>query len=226
MTTLAQQALCELNIQVVPAGTSSTTTVEVADYQPNPVMNFDVHLNGKEFVSGSRGRRSLANNAGFSFNRGGPNFSILGPRALRANNVLHTRLTAEHEFDIARGMTDTPGASVPDAELRVWANDFSRYFHQYLALRFDQRPTWELPAIYYQAASAEARSAALQTFVQYFQNPPTGVDAERFRSSFRQWMRRRSSITMPSINGIPESLRGQTVESQLMIDLAAALPAP
>jgi hypothetical protein len=229
MTTLAQQALCELNIRVVPAGTSSTTTVEAADYQPVPVMNFDVHLNDKVYVTGTgsqRRSRSLLSNAGFSFHRGGSSsFSMLGPRSLDPGLMLTTRQTAEHERDIAQGLTDSPSATDADEEVRVWTNDFRRYFHQYLSIR-ENRPGFQNLAIYYEAASPAARSASIRMLVDYFQNPPSGANADEVRSGIRNWMRLRTTIQIPArLNGIPDALLGQRIPSQLVIDLRAALPA-
>ncbi len=230
MTTLAQQALCDLNIRVVQAGASNPTEVVAADYQPTPAVNFDERLNDKVYVTGSgasRRSRSLADNAGFSFNRGGPpNYSILGPKTLEAGRMFDVRITAEHEFDIAQGMTDTPGASSADAEVRVWSNDFRRYFPQSLDIPLSEgRPGFVNLAVYYEAASTAARTAAVQTLVELYQNPPAGVDQARLRRGMRNWMRLRTTIQMPArMNGIPDSMLGQRVPSQLVIDLTAALP--
>jgi len=230
MTTLVQQALAELNLTVVTAGTSSTSEVVAADYQPTPTINFDVHLNDKVYVGRTESgetRRSLADNAGFSFNRGRrpPNYSILGPKVLENGRVFDVRFFAEHELDVAQGMTDAPRADDADAEVRVWTNDFRRYFYQSLDYATD-RPSFTNLAVYYEAANPPARTAAVQALVDLYQNPPAGVDADRLRSGFRNWMRMRTRIRMPRrMNGIPESMLGQEVDSRLVIDLTAQLPA-
>lgn len=184
MTTLAQQALCELNIQVVQAGTSSTTTVEVADYQPNPVMNFDVHLNSKPARAGGR---SLRENAGYSFQTGGALYSALGPLALNPATPLTTRQFAEHELGIAEGLGR--GETGVNSELRVWVTDFRRYFHQYLTLPIDERPSWSQISQYYDRAT-DGKAEAIESMVDYYNNPPAGIDRATLQTEFAYWMRR------------------------------------
>lgn len=196
MTTLAQQALCELNLTVAQAGTSSTTTVEPADYQPNPTINFDVYLNGK---SARAGGRSLTDNAGYTFQRGSTRYSAIGPIALNPNTPLTTRQFAQHELGIGEELAR--GESGPNSELRVWVADFRRYFHQYLSLPIEQRPAWTQIAQYYDRAT-EGKEAAIQNMADYYNNPPAGADRTTLQTEFAYWMRRQRSRRSPFLTDL------------------------
>jgi hypothetical protein len=188
MTGLVRQALCALNMSVAEAGSSSRSTVAMEDYQPHPAINFDVHLNSK---SAREGGRSLSTNVGYSFThtRGttSTTYSVLGPLSLDPNTPLKTRLYAEHEMDIAR-----VGQSVSDnnAELRVWTSDFIRYFHQYLALPIQQRPSWSTLGTYYDRADASEKRDSISRIAEYYRHPPATVNAEELQRAFSQWMHR------------------------------------
>ncbi|HKE77239.1 MAG TPA: DUF4157 domain-containing protein [Acidimicrobiales bacterium] len=204
MAALAQQALCELGITVQAAGTSHGDAVHPDDYAQIPVINFDAALNGKKRWPRTRDEvpRPVGDNVGYNFRAGDRRFAIIGPNSLNPNTWLTTRQYAQHELQLVA----REGGSNDDQELRQWTEDFRGYFHQYMLLPLPQRPTWTPLATYYQKAGADLRRATVARLVDYYDNPPAGVDADKLRRQIHNWARR--------------------VESTLATDLSRALPAP
>ena len=75
-----------------------------------------------------------------------------------------------------------------------------------MLLPLPQRPTWSPLAGYYDQADADPRRVTVRRLVDYYNNPPAGVDADRLHRQIHSWARR--------------------VSSTLGTDLSRALPAP
>jgi hypothetical protein len=146
---LVQQALCPLaTTEVKLAGTKHPDAVDPEDYDPYPVINFDVGLNGKQSWprEGTRCKgaspptegcntKPLGNNYGYNFRDGSALYVVLGPAALSADTPAYTQRNAEHEIFLATQYTATEAkrGKAPkfpdDAELDAWTRDFVGYFH-------------------------------------------------------------------------------------------------
>ena len=205
MTALAQQAVCELGIAVQAACTSHSDAVHPDDYAQIPVLNFDAALNGKNRWSRSPGAtpRPVGDNVGYNFRAGDRRYAIIGPSSLNPNTWLTTRQYAQHELQLVT----REGGSNSDLELQQWTQDFRLYIlHQYMLLPLPQRPTWSPLAGYYDQADADPRQVTVRRLVDYYNNPPAGVDADQLHRQIHNWTRR--------------------VSSTLGTDLSRALPAP
>jgi Domain of unknown function (DUF4157) len=204
MAGLARQAVCELGITVRAAGTSHADAVHPDDYAEIPVVNFDAGLNRKTRWPRTRGEtpRAVGDNVGYNFRAGDRRFAIIGPNSLNPNTWLTTRQYAQHELQLVA----REGGSNDDQELRQWTEDFRGYFHQYMLLPLPQRPTWSPLASYYQGAGADLRRETVARLVDYYDNPPAGVDADKLRRQIHNWTHR--------------------VTSTLGTDLSRALPPP
>jgi hypothetical protein len=202
MTRLAQQAVCEMGISVQAAGTSRTDAVDPSDYAPIPVLNFDAGLNNKKRWRTSRTQdpAAVGDNPGYNFRAGDRRFAIIGPNALNPNTWLTTRQYAQHELALVVA-EQPPGRTSADLELLAWTEDFRGYFHQYLALRLPQRPTWRPMIGYYDQAGPDVRQQSLRRLVEYYNNPPVAAEeADRVRRQLRSWMRRVSGTLITDLN--------------------------
>ncbi len=208
MMILVQQALQGTGIQVHVAGDSSPTQIHPDDYQPAPVLNFDVNLNSKR--SWAAPSRILSQNVGYCFHYGSTSYAIIGPDALSPSSPVFTQMYTEHEFYHAQhhSGTDTSDA---DMELETWVHDFRNYFH----LLYPYRPQWAPLVDYYEDATPTARRRALDQLVGYYNNAPsppiTIADAQRVRDAFADWLRRRlqdpAHGTMQLIQDLERRLR-------------------
>ncbi len=146
---LVRQALCPLpNTEVKLAGTKHPDAVDPEDYDPYPVINFDVGLNGKQSWPSEGVRckgatppaegcntKLLDTNYGYNFRAGSTLYILLGPTALSADTPAYTQRNAEHEIFLATKYTATEAkrGEAPkfrdDAELDAWTRDFVGYFH-------------------------------------------------------------------------------------------------
>lgn len=146
---LVRQALCPLaTADVKLAGTKHPAAVDPEDYDPYPIINFDVGLNGKQSWPSEGVRckgasppaegcntKLLGTNYGYNFRDGSTLYVVLGPTALSADTPAYTQRNAEHEIFLATKYTATEnkrgkGPKFPDdAELDAWTRDFVGYFH-------------------------------------------------------------------------------------------------
>ncbi len=200
MARLVAQALCQLNLQVHTAGSSKPDAVDPADYQQVPTINFDVRLNGKTRWKSSE---RLTTNAGYNFTHNQNSYVILGPNALNEVTLLTTQQFAQHElFMVSTAPLRPSGESKTDIELATWTHDFRNYFHRYLPLSI--RPRWERLIDYYQRRETtdQARQTAITALVDYYRNPPPGIDTKEFQQKFAQWMRRESGRLIDDLDAV------------------------
>ena len=200
MARLVAQALCQLNLQVHTAGSSKPDAVDPADYQQVPTINFDVRLNDKTRWKSSE---RLTTNAGYNFTHNQNSYVILGPNALNEVTLLTTQQFAQHElFMVSTAPLRPSGESKTDVELATWTHDFRNYFHRYLPLSI--RPRWERLIDYYQRRETtdQARQTAITALVDYYRNPPPGIDTKEFRQKFAQWMRRESGRLIDDLDAV------------------------
>jgi Domain of unknown function (DUF4157) len=237
---LVQQALCPLGVDVRLAGSKHSGEVDPEDYQPLPVVNFDVGLNGKQSwpAAGEACKRTpppkrgcetrlLERNYGYNFRSGSTVYVVLGPYAISNGTPAFTQRAAEHELTLARTLTaGRTAGSRNDPELDTWVQDFRKYFH-FLGFKEGTRYSgagWEpLLDIYYEGdnTSDEARRRAVDQLVDYFQNAPRTdaaagspghpTDPDAVRELFRLWMKK---------------MERQRASRQLIQDLKARIPAP
>lgn len=199
MTALAQQALSPLQLRVRAAGTTHPDVVDPADYEPAPMVNFDVALHHKKSWRTREGKQDkqyqLDENAGYHFTTGDKSYVVIGPKALAKRNPAETRMFAEHE--LYHG-TQPKGLSDADAELDAWTRDFVRYFTQ-LGRKgsapgsFRRAPynvdviyfgsAWDRLVGYYERAGEKARAKALSQLVAYYQRG--GADVQEL---FALWL--------------------------------------
>ena len=206
MVALVRQALPSRTVR--EAGTSTTATVDPADYSAVPAINFDVRLNSK---TKWRSTAVASDNVGYTFSvtSGGTRlaYSILGPMVLDANKgQIGVQMYADHELFHA-GHPTPSGVSHDDDEVQAWTDTFVHYFlPTYL-----QRESW-LPLInYYERANAAPRTASLNAIVSFANALSTAPATPRSdRAKFVVWLQRRL--------GDPA-----TVSKHLMIDLSARL---
>jgi hypothetical protein len=207
MATLVQRALCGTGRRIAIAGNSHTDRVDQDDYEKIPVINFDINLNEKK---GSDGRKSLAGNFGYSFDKGADKYAVLGPKVLDAASPVHVKMRMEHEIYHTEHHLDVAQTqqSDEDEELETYTADFLRYFHQLIAFRAQWAPLID----FYDRASASARARSLDRLAAYHDNPPV-QDAEkaRIRAAFERWLRRRLDSS-------------EHRNSRLIQDLAARIP--
>jgi hypothetical protein len=193
LLSLVQRALTGTGIQVGAAGNSSPTRVHPNDYQAVPALNFDVRLNDKRSWPATQGgpTRPLTQNYGYSFERSGTVYAILGPLALNLDSPLFTRMYAEHELYHTQhhlGPTAGTPASRDDEELETWTRDFRNYFHQLHRFRMQ----WAPLIGYYEGATQAARQRALGQLVSYYNTPPVpAAEVAAVQRAFAQWLRRR-----------------------------------
>lgn len=200
MSALVTEALCPLGLAVHTAGTAHTDTEHPDDYRPQPVVNFDVRLNSKtRWANSTRGGQALTRNVGHNFTVGARAYVVLGPLALDADTPLQARQYAQHELYMVTH-SFAAGASRDDQELETWTEDFRGYFHQYLELPLPSRPNWSTLAAYYDNAGATAQQRARERLVDYYRNPPAGVERERFQRAFASWMRRNPSALVSALD--------------------------
>jgi hypothetical protein len=228
MVNLVRQALSGTGIQVAegPApveGTSSLGEVNPNDYQEAPVLNFDVDLNRRTGISGTRGSTNLSGNVGYFFTRGSRAYAIIGPRAIREESPDYIRMYAEHELYHTQHHVGT-GESFADQELETWTHDFRNNFH----LLYRYRMQWAPLISYYQRASGDARGRTLDALVDYYNNPPVPATSEQgsretfaqqVKRAFARWLRRRlrepGSASMQLIQDLESRLHlGSSPSSQ------------
>lgn len=207
LVALAQRALCGTGFRLRVAGNSHPAQVHPDDYDPAPVVNFDVNMHAKTAWNSTR---SLGRQAGYSFNRGSDKYAILGPQALKSGSPLFTRMYAEHElFHTERHLTRegiAANRSDADEELETWTHSFRDYFHQ-LTRTGTQ---WEPLIQYYEQATEPARRTALTQLVDYYNNPPV-PPAQRIevQAAFGRWLRRRLASSEHATKALVVALEGQ-----------------
>jgi hypothetical protein len=195
---LVQEALTGYTVNVVAASPSSGP-ISPDQYQPAPVINFDVNLENKEYWPGAGRKGKLGPRTGYFFSTQGKGYAIIGPGALEASTPAFTRMYADHElFHAVHHMSgDT---SFNDQELAAWTNAFTSYFHEV----YTARKAWGPLIDYYEGASTAARKQALDALVAYYNKQP-----DEIRKAMLNWLERRKQ---------------DMADKQLVKDLVARLP--
>jgi hypothetical protein len=203
LVALAQEALTGYTVHVV-ADRPATGPVKAAQYAAAPAINFDVHLEEKEFHAGAGRSGRLGSRAGYYFSDAGRAYAIIGPSALEPATPALTRMHADHELFHASHHVGSR-ATWDDTELEAWVDAFVRYFH----LVHTARKSWMPMIDYYEGATAAARTAALRKLTEYFAAQPADVQRAMLR-----WLARRA---------------GDAADKKLVQDLTARIaraPAP
>jgi len=218
MAGLIETAIASTKKKVVAAKTSSGGNIDPKDYQPLPVINFDINLNNKNSkpLTAGGSTRSLSTNYGYSFTDGGQSYVVLGPNALKEDSPVFTMMYYEHEMyhtthhlvtAPAKSGTKTVGKANDGEELETYTQDFLNYFHQ--LHRFG--PRWDTLIHYYEKSSATERTTALTLLKAYYENPPvSAADAAAAKKAFEAWVRRRLKDST-------------TASKQLIVDLSNEL---
>lgn len=219
MAALVETAIASTKKKVIAAKTSSGGNVDPKNYQPLPVINFDINLNSKNSkpLTAGGSTRSLSINYGYSFTDGGKSYVVLGPNALKEDSPVFTMMYYEHEMyhTTHHHLVTAPAKSGAKAaaktndedELETWTQDFLNYFHQ--LRRFG--PQWAPLIDYYEKSSATERATALTLLKAYYANPPvSAADTAAVKKAFEAWVRRRLKDSA-------------TASKQLIVDLSNAL---
>ncbi len=221
------------SITVSVAGTSDTEVANPTDYQPFPVVNFDINLNNKRAWSNkpkniqNKSTRSLDPNFGYSFRGRGPTrYLVLGPKALDPKSPDFTRRAYEHELYLhEHGYLQGATSAVIDAnqELDTWIHDFINYFHLLQPLG----ASWTMPIAYYEDAESDPRRAALNQLIDYYKDPRAKNplipqdQGEQVKDHFAIWFSKRLYD-----RSTPLANKGNTTavkDMQLVQDLNTAL---
>lgn len=218
MAALIETAIASTKKKVVAAKTSPGGNVDPKDYQPLPVINFDINLNSKNSkpLTAGGSTRSLSINYGYSFTDGGKSYVVLGPNALKEDSPVFTMMYYEHEMyhtthhlvtAPAKSGTKAPSKTSDEEELETWTQDFLNYFHQLRSFG----PQWAPLIDYYEKSSATERTTALTLLTGYYANPPvSAADAAAVKKAFEAWVRRRLKDSA-------------TASKKLIVDLSKAL---
>ena len=177
---LVQEALAGYTLFVVPAS-SSSGPVNPKDYRPVPAINFDLHLENKEYWPGAGRKGKLGPRAGYFFSAAGKAYAIIGPGAIEASTPALTKMHADHELFHATHHVDSD-KSFNDRELEAWTNAFIHYFHQV----YKARGQWKPLIDYYEGATKSARKTALTALVSYY-----GQQSEEVQKAMLVWLKRR-----------------------------------
>lgn len=210
MRALVQRALGQQADVRTPSKESKTIKAE--DYSPMPVINFDVNLNSKK---GAGTSTNVAVDRGYFFQHGSKAYIILGPTALDAASPLITKMVKEHEeYHVQHHMVDKDAASSSkssEQELETWTVDFTHYFHQFVHIPYEQRPTWFPLMKYYEESDQGPRKAALDKLAAYYAAIPVeAAELPKYQKAVINWIHRSLK-------------RSDLSQKQLLIDLEQKL---
>jgi hypothetical protein len=200
MLALVREALTSSGLEVRPVGTTSLITIEPEDYQPVPIINFDMNLGEKRRNEGTA----------FFFDYEGEPYVILGPGSLHTRGPVTTRAAVEHELFHARFHLGDP-RPLADRELEVWTHVFTTMFHE----MYPHKMLWSPLVSFYEDASRVEQQLSLDKLVDYFNNPPDPPVAPQCapetRSEFMAWLERRindeDTSSSQLIHDLQEKLR-------------------
>ncbi len=177
---LVQEALAGYTLSIAP-DSSSGGPVAPQDYQPAPAINFDMHLENKEYWAGAGRQGKLGPRTGYFFSAEGKGYAIIGPGAIDASTPALTKMHADHELFHALHHVDS-NKSFNDREVEAWTDAFIHYFHQV----FKAGGQWKPLIDYYEGATESARTAALTALVDYY-----GKQSEEVQRALLLWLKRR-----------------------------------
>jgi|GEM_PF-2583917 len=210
---LVQEALAGYTLFIVP-DSSSSGPVAPQDYKPAPAINFDLHLENKEYWAGAGRQGKLGPRTGYFFSAAGKGYAIIGPGVIDASTPVLTKMHADHELFHAQHHVGS-NKSFNDRELEAWSDAFIHYFHQV----YKAGGQWKPLIDYYEGATESARKAALTALADYY-----GKQSEEVQKAMLLWLKRRQRDMADKL--LVKHLTGRLVPSTPAAPAPAPAPAP